>query len=687
MSEAPNAVSNGPESVANIRALSNPGHDHVQVGRPGPGESKTVSLNNVTSVGFKDVALADVLIRLNGESIEFLFDNNGRITLEDIRNEAEGPSPRLQFASGEQFESRDIVEALVALTPPGGESSPAVQIEPTAGEVHGGGAGFSTFTVGSLASGVQITGAIGKSGFGSGGLSPDMLAGADQPITQEGNSAPMALDDTLTTDEDSPASVNVLANDGDANGNPLQLLGIDIDGLAGEFRFDADGTIYFDPAGAFESLGVGEHATQTVTYEVSDGAAISQGELTIRIDGVNDRPDTEHDDLYTTGNAPITFAASDLTENDFDADGDELTVIRARHAENGTVVLNDDGTITFTPDDGFVGDARFHYTVHDGNDGYAGQWVTVHVAEPNAAPTGTADRVITNIVDGSPILIPVDWLKANDFDPEGDGFNVINPVAGAGDSATLDGQGNIVFTPGSSPFDGGSLTYNLVDNGVPAATSDPVNVSISTTPWRNIRGSHDTDILLGGDRDDRINGRGGEDFIDGGDGNDRLHGGGRDDVLRGQDGNDIINGGWGNDLLLGGSGEDRLRGSNGDDILDGGTGNDLLIGQSGSDRLLISNLGDVDTIRGFQTGPGGDVIDLGSVLTDLPAGPGGDLDGHLRLTFDGDDTVIEIDADGGGDFASADAKVIVADIDLVGGNLDQSAVIDTLIDQGNLSVD
>ena len=56
-------------------------------------------------------------------------------------------------------------------------------------------------------------------------------------------------------------------------------------------------------------------------------------------------------------------------------------------ARNGTVELGDDGTVTFTPDADFHGEASFTYTVSDGRGGFDTAGVTVHVAPVEDAPT------------------------------------------------------------------------------------------------------------------------------------------------------------------------------------------------------------------------------------------------------------------------------------------------------------
>ncbi|MGH2747321.1 MAG: S8 family serine peptidase [Actinomycetota bacterium] len=61
-----------------------------------------------------------------------------------------------------------------------------------------------------------------------------------------------------------------------------------------------------------------------------------------------------------------TAIAVDVLANDSDADGDPLTVTNLTQPSNGAVVLNPDGTVTYTPNAGFVGSDSFTYTANDG---------------------------------------------------------------------------------------------------------------------------------------------------------------------------------------------------------------------------------------------------------------------------------------------------------------------------------
>lgn len=102
--------------------------------------------------------------------------------------------------------------------------------------------------------------------------------------------------------------------------------------------------------------------------------------------------------------------------------------------------------------------------------------------------------------------------------------------------------------------------------------------------------------INGGEGNDRIRVRDGNNFVVGGDGNDRLRGGSGSDTLLGGAGNDrLINplgGGW----LDGSEGSDTIRGGAGDELISGGTGNDRIHTGGGNDTVDAGE--GIDTLDG-----------------------------------------------------------------------------------------
>ncbi|WP_373080753.1 retention module-containing protein, partial [Zhongshania sp.] len=75
-----------------------------------------------------------------------------------------------------------------------------------------------------------------------------------------------------------------------------------------------------------------------------------------------------------------------VVDNDSDENGDDLTVIDVTLPTNGSAVINDDGSISYTPNENFNGTDSFEYTIDDGNGGTDTATVTVNVNPVNDPP-------------------------------------------------------------------------------------------------------------------------------------------------------------------------------------------------------------------------------------------------------------------------------------------------------------
>ena len=150
-------------------------------------------------------------------------------------------------------------------------------------------------------------------------------------------------------------------------------------------------------------------------------------------------------------------------------------------------------------------------------------------------------------------------------------------------------------------------------------------------------GSHDVDIIIGDDGDDKIrtgkdndhvDGKGGRDMILTGKGNDVAYGGSGNDRIYGRTDDDVLKGENGHDRIWGGQGHDHLEGGNGNDKLHGGRGEDVFIFHKGDDR---------DHITGFNANK--DKIDLSSwdmSYDDIAHAIHRDKDGTMIDLGDGD---------------------------------------------------
>jgi subtilisin-like proprotein convertase family protein len=82
--------------------------------------------------------------------------------------------------------------------------------------------------------------------------------------------------------------------------------------------------------------------------------------------GPNDPPTAVDDSVAGFQDTPLTIQPNELLANDDDPNGDPLTIVSVGNASGGTVELNADGSILFSPDLGGLAPCSFQYVVSDG---------------------------------------------------------------------------------------------------------------------------------------------------------------------------------------------------------------------------------------------------------------------------------------------------------------------------------
>ena len=174
------------------------------------------------------------------------------------------------------------------------------------------------------------------------------------------NRAPAAKADTATVAEDAgPSTINVLAND---TGRVLTVSAV-TDPPAGVAVIDAGGTtISYTPV-------LNANGVDTFSYTVTDAAGKSAtASVTVTVTPVNDPPNAGDESLTLLSNTSANLA---VLANDGDVDGDVLSVTAVTVPANGAVVIESDGSVTYTPSPEYSGPDAFEYTISDAAGGAA----------------------------------------------------------------------------------------------------------------------------------------------------------------------------------------------------------------------------------------------------------------------------------------------------------------------------
>ena len=291
---------------------------------------------------------------------------------------------------------------------------------------------------------------------GKGGFDTATVTVVVRPV----NDAPIATNDTATTAEDTPVTVNVLGNDRDVDGDPLTVTAATSPN--GQVSINPDGTITFTPGANF-------NGPTTVTYTISDGkGGTSTATVTLTVAAVNDVPVANPSAATTSEDTAVTLTP---LANDSDADGDPLTVTAAT-AANGTVTINPDGTLRYTPNANFNGADTVTYTVSDGRGGTATSTVTVTVAAVNDVPVARPDSATT--AEDQPVTVPV---LGNDSDADGTPL-IVTAATSPNGIVVINPDGTVTFTP-TANFNGTAvITYTVSDgNGGTATSTSTVTVT------------------------------------------------------------------------------------------------------------------------------------------------------------------------------------------------------------------
>jgi hypothetical protein len=299
------------------------------------------------------------------------------------------------------------------------------------------------------------------------GTSLSNVATVTIDVTVAGNLAPVAVDDMVTTRQETPIDISFLTNDTDPDGDNIELSGL-FSIVNGGAVNQGNGVIRFTPE-------LGFVGTASFKYTITDGTANSNV-ATVTIDVTANRPPVAVDDDATTpAGVPIDIA---FLTNDADPDGDAIELSGLFGITNGEAGNQGNGIIRFVPEPGFVGTASFQYTITDGAATSNIATVTIDVIPQSSVnPPVANDDSFATPQDTTLTVTGQNGFLRNDSDPDGDSIGIVGFSLPSNGALQVDGDGGFEYTPDPGFVGLDLFTYSITDG---THTADAV-VSIEVT--------------------------------------------------------------------------------------------------------------------------------------------------------------------------------------------------------------
>ena len=261
------------------------------------------------------------------------------------------------------------------------------------------------------------------------------------------NKPPVAIGGNIITQEETPVSITLDGNDPDGDTLTFRVISKPSHGILQ----GPEPNLIYTPDKEF-------NGEDSFVFRISDGKADSNDTtISITVTGVNDLPAAQDDNVTVDEDTPIKTI--DVLVNDTDNDNDRLVVLETTQAKNGSVTINTDNKIIYTPNKNFFGSDSFTYTISDGKSGTNTATVEITVNPVNDKP----------VIKSKPVTTARAWgaysydVKAKDPDV-GDilAFSLeVEPNGMSIDPNT----GSIKWTPTSSQAGDHEVKVKVTDNG------------------------------------------------------------------------------------------------------------------------------------------------------------------------------------------------------------------------------
>ncbi|WP_103071456.1 Ig-like domain-containing protein [Aquimarina sediminis] len=214
------------------------------------------------------------------------------------------------------------------------------------------------------------------------------------PVENPENKPPIANPDTAITEMNIAVDGNVLINDFDPDNDPITVTTTTVSSIEGVLVTinPYNGKYTYSPPNGF----IGN---DTFLYTICDNGTPALCDATIVVITVlNNQCNTTfaNDDAYFSACQEIN---GNILDNDFDPEDDAQIVNTTpqNNVDNGTLILNTNGTFTYTPNSGYSGTDSFVYTVCDDNSPVSAcDQATVYITISNSPPPDLTNCNVTD---------------------------------------------------------------------------------------------------------------------------------------------------------------------------------------------------------------------------------------------------------------------------------------------------
>ncbi len=302
------------------------------------------------------------------------------------------------------------------------------------------------------------------------------------------NDKPIAVDDAISTPENTAVPIMVTLNDSDPNDPLGNIDPTSVDTLPG--LSPVNGTVTINPTTGVITYtpNPGYSGLDSLEYVVCDDgnplpAQCDTAKVVINVGAVNDKPIAVDDAATTPEDTPIYV---DVQDNDTDPDGDPLTTTEIiLMVTDGTASISNGDSILYTPNPNFNGMDTLTYSVCDAGGLCDTAQVIITIDPVNDKPIAVDDAISTPENTAVPIMVTLNDSDPNDplgnIDPTSvDTIPGLSPVNGTVTINPTTGVFTYTPNPGYSGLD--SLEYVVCDDGNPLpAQCDTAKVVINVT--------------------------------------------------------------------------------------------------------------------------------------------------------------------------------------------------------------